>query len=359
MSDSQYRPSDPPANGWPHKAASGEDLLPPVEPPPAGFILKLFVIPGLIVTVLLLVWQLPNMLVGRASEQPEKMIERLEQGSSIARFQAAFDLANKLRDDQYAKLRRNAAAATKLAGVLERQIERGGAAGGMDDDEVRFRTYLARALGEFEVQEGVGTLLKAAETSRDPRERIVRDGAVQALAVRAYKLGRLKPPQQLENPDLETVLARLAVDEDPVIRLQTAYALGALGTPWAMERLGTMVGDPHADTRYNAAMGLAAHGDAKAIDTLAEMLDLTDLPTVLEESDPQSRLYKRAVIVSNAIQAAEELAKKNPEADLSPVIEALERIANADDAALDKARIPTPVRPKVRTVLKELRTRGK
>ena len=150
----------------------------------------------------------------------------------------------------------------------------------MDDDEIRFRTYLAQALGEFEVKEGIDALLKAAETNRDPREQIVRDGAVQAIAVRAYNLQQLDPPQELSNPELQAALARLAADEDPVIRLQTAFALGKIGTPWAIERLETMVGDPHADTRYNAAVGLAVHGNATAIETLSEMLELDDLPSV-------------------------------------------------------------------------------
>jgi hypothetical protein len=359
MSESQYRPDDPSANGWPHRAASGEELLPPVEPPPARFILQLFVIPALIVLVLLAVWQVPKWLVRRTSAQPNELVQRLEQGSSIARFQTAFDLANKLRDKQFEQFRRDPKAANELAGILERQVERGGAAGGMDDDEIRFRTYLARALGEFEVQEGVAALLAAAETNRDPREQIVRDGAVQAIAVRAYNLQRLDPRQELTHPDLVTTLSRLAGDEDPVIRLQTAFALGKLGTPWAIERLEAMVGDPHADTRYNAAIGLAVHGNVKAIDTLSEMLDLDDLPSVQEETNDQNRAFKRAVIVSNAIQATQELARQNPDADLSPIVQALERIASADEATLDKARIPTRVVPNVRNTLEELRKRSR
>ena len=81
----------------------------------------------------------------------------------------------------------------------------------------------------------------------------------------------------MTNPDLEAAFSRLAGDEDPLIRMQTAFALGKIGTPGAIARLEKMVGDPHADTRYNAAVGLAVHGNAKAIDTLAEMLELEDL----------------------------------------------------------------------------------
>jgi HEAT repeat protein len=357
MSESQHPPEEFSGNGWPQRARSGEEMLPPVEPPPAGFILQLFVIPALIVLVLLAVWQVPKWLVRRTSAQPNELIQRLEQGSSIARFQAAFDLANRLRDGQFAPFRRDPKAASELARILERQVEQAGQAGGMDDDEVRFRTYLARALGEFEVQEGIDALLTAAETNRDPREKIVRDAAVQAIAVRAYNLQQLKPPQELESPKLEPAFARLAADDDAVIRSQAAFALGKIGTPWSIALLEKMVGDPHADTRYNAAVGLAVRGDAKAVPMLAEMLALEDLPSAQEELTDQDRLNKRAIIVTNAVNATQELAKANATADFAPIVEALEAIVNADAAALTKARIPAAVVPKARAVLKELRER--
>jgi HEAT repeat protein len=354
MSESQYQSEDPSEDGWPQRVRSGDEMLPPVEPPPAGFILKLFVIPALIVLVLLAVWQVPKWLVRRTSAQPNELIQRLEQGASIARFQTAFDLANRLRDGQLEQFRRDSQAAGELAGILERQVEQGG----MDEEEVNFRMYLAKALGEFEVQDGVGALVKAAETNRHEREQIVRDAAVQAIATRAYKLQNMDPPQQLSDVKLEPALMRLASDEEPVIRSRTAIALGKLGTPAAMERLETMVGDPYPDASYHAAMELALHGNSKAIETLAEMLDLSDLSSAQEESDEASRNFKREVIVSNAIRGTQELAQRNASADFSPVIDALERIASADRAALHTARISPGVLPEVRSLLKELGKRA-
>jgi HEAT repeat protein len=345
---------DPAGNGWPQRARTGEELLPPVEPPPAGFILQLFVIPALIVLVLLAVWQVPKWLVRRTSAQPTELIQQLEQGSSIARFQTAFDLANRLRDGQYAQFRRDPKAASELAAILERQVENASASGGMDEGEVRFRMYLAKALGEFQVQEGIGALVKAAETNRDPREQIVRDGAVQAIATRAYNLQQLNPPERLSDPNLEPALIRLSSDEEPVIRSRTAIALGKIGTPTALERLETMIGDPYPDARYHAAMELALHGNAKAVETLAEMLELSDLASAQEETDEASRQFKRDVIVSNAIHGVRELARLNPNADLSAVVAALTRITSAERDLLKKARISPGVVPEARIVLKEL-----
>jgi HEAT repeat protein len=355
MTDTPYRPTDPPANGFPHQAPGGDELFPPVEPPPAGFILKLFVIPALIVMVLLAVWQVPKWLVRQTTARPDELIQRLEHGSAIARNQNALDLANYLRDERFIEFRRSPQSAQQLAKVLERQIEQSATAASATEDEIRFRTYLVRALGEFEVQDGINVLLKVAVTNRNPSEQVVRDAALHSIAVRAYNLRQLDPPRELTHLDLEPTLIRLAGDEDPQIRKATAYTLGVLGTPPAIAQLEKMVGDPHADTRYNAAVWLADRGNAAAIDTLAEMLELQDLDSAQEESNPQDRAFKRAVIVSNAVKATQKLAEQNSSADFAPLIAALEQLAAADEAALEKARIPIGVIPEVQRTLKQLR----
>ena len=63
-----HTPTEEPAIGA-SRAAAGDDLLPPVEPPSAGFIIQLFVVPALIVLVIVSVWFTFSWLVriGRAS----------------------------------------------------------------------------------------------------------------------------------------------------------------------------------------------------------------------------------------------------------------------------------------------------
>ena len=57
------------------------------------------------------------------------------------------------------------------------------------------------------------------------------------------------------------------------LRATSAFTLGVLGGSQALERLERSLGDPHDNTRYNAAIGLARHGVMAAIPTLVEMLD--------------------------------------------------------------------------------------
>jgi HEAT repeat protein len=330
-------------------APAGEDLLQPVEPPSAGFIIRLFVVPALIVLVIVSVWFTFSWLVRRTS--PETMIQGLEHGPSIARWQRASELADMLRNKRFAEFKRSAESANDLARVLKREIDQAGSGGGMREEDITLRYFLARALGEFEVQEGIGVLLKAAETSREPSERLVRQGALEAIAVRAYNLRQLDPPQELTHPDLDKTLSRLARDDDPIVRSKTAYALGQIGTPVAIERLEVMVDDPYADARYNAAIGLAHHGNAKAVETLAEMLDLEEMAGIRDEPADQDAAFKRAVIVTNALQAVETLARQNPSADFSPVIETLKQLVAADTETLNKLGIPSRAVSDARRVL--------
>ena len=227
MSDAHQSGDEQTTNG--QGSPEGADLLPPVEPPSPGFIIQLFVVPALIVIVIVAVWLLFNWLVLSTVRTPKRLIEGLEQGPAVARWQRASELADLLRNKRFAEFKRNESATEQLARILEREIERGSAA--MDEGDVTLRYFLARALGEFETQSGVGVLLKAASTDRDPREQLVRTGALDALSVRAYNLRQLDPAQTLEHPDLVPTLRELARDDEQEIRLRVAFALGQIGTP--------------------------------------------------------------------------------------------------------------------------------
>jgi HEAT repeat protein len=337
-------------------APAGDDNLPPVQPPSAAFLIQLFVVPALIVLVIVGVWLSFSWLVRRTS--PETIIQGLEQGPSIARWQRASELADMLRNKRFAEFKRNRDAAGNLARILNREIDQADSENGMQEEDITLRYFLARALGEFEVEEGIDVLLKAAQTRREPREQLVQHGALEAIAVRAHNLRQLDPPQRLEHSELEPAFERLSADEDPLIRSQTAYALGQLGTPAAIERLEVMVDDPHADTRYNAAVALARHGNAKAVETLAEMLDLHELANSSADSESRNEASRRAAIVGNALQAAIALAEQNSDFDPSPLIEVLERLADADSSELKKAQVPSRAASEARRVLQLLRGRS-
>ena len=191
------------------RAVAGDDLLPPVEAPSAGFIVQLFVVPALIVLIVVSVWVMFSWLVHRTTMRPEDLIDGL-QGSSVARWQRASELADMLRSERFADFQSSSAAAAKLAAILDREIDAANSDGGMDEQAVTLRYFLCRALGEFRVVDGTDVLIKAATTNRDPEEQIVRRGAIQAIAIRAFNLSHLQPPRPSSDSELEASLFRLA-----------------------------------------------------------------------------------------------------------------------------------------------------
>ncbi len=347
-------PAAPPAPG----TSSGDDMLPPVEPPSARFIIQLFVVPALIVMLVVGVWIVVTWLVHRTTMRTEDLINGL-QTASVARWQRASELADLLRNERFAEFRNDGKAATQLASILDREVDAADGGERMDQESVTLRYFLARALGEFRVDEGTDALLKAASTNRDPREAMVRRGALQALAVRAYNLSQFDPPRTLADPNVEPTLFKLSADENPLVRSETAYVLGQLGTPTALAELEKMVGDPHADTRFNAAIALAQHGNLAAIPTLAEMLDPDEMSSIREEPGVPAQFYKRSLIVTNALKEVDHLHAENPAADFTPVTEVLEKIIAADSAALEKARFHPTIVPRAEETLQLLKPASK
>jgi len=324
----------------PSEPAVPGDMLPPVEPPSAGFILQLFVVPGIIVVIIVMVWLLFNW-VARTGNDPQEYVRALKR-DNVNSWQAAVNLANALGNPgpQGAALRQDSALARELAEMLDKELGKGADAGSMKEQPLMLRYFLCKALGEFETPEGLPALVKAAGTHRSDEESEVRLAALQAIAVLAENMGRIHPGKSLAGPDsaeieppatpgVDEVLLEASRDADPRVRGTAAYAMGVVGGEKLTARLEAMLGDSNPDVRYNAATRLAAHGDAQAIGVLAEMLDPEESAGVNAEKNEDLRPYKRALIVTNALRAVEQLHAKNSAADLSLVRDQLERLLAA------------------------------
>ncbi len=318
---------------------TGDDLLPPVEPPSAGFIIQLFVVPAVIVLGVVLLWLLVTTLATQGDQDPTKIVAALR-GSNQARWQKADELANMLRlEKRYPELKRNAELASQLAQLLDEEVE----AGREDKNSISLRYYLCRVLGEFYVDDGVEVLLK---TAREDPERDVRREAINALAVLSQVFQDLEPPQVVEHSELVETLTALANDQDDLIRSQTAFALGVFSLspeadPQLTVELEKLVDDLYSDSRYNAALGLARQGNLRATEAVAEMFDPEALAlNTASETSPKLQEFKRNTLLDNALKAAEQLWETNPNADLSELRAAVQNFV--DTAEQWK---PTPVPP--------------
>ncbi len=316
--------SNPPESDDNKKPLPADEMLPPVEPPNAGFLLQLFVVPAVIVLVVVCLWMLVTSLASSDSEDPEKIISALR-GSNQNRWQQAYELANMLQiEKRYPKLKRNTELADELAKLLDEEID----AEQTDENSVKLRCFLCAALGSFQVDEGLDVLLKAA---RDDVEGDVRRDAINAIAVRAQQLAAEAEPRPLEHDELVETFVALANQPDELIRSQVAFALGVITQPDAADprltiELEKLADDLYADARYNAASALARKGNLRAVEAVVEMLDRDAIAiSVAREDVAAQQTHKRNTILRNALEAVDSLQKKNPQVDLPELRTAVER----------------------------------
>ena len=316
--------SNPPDPADSERPLPADEMLPPVEPPDAGFLLQLFVVPAVIVTVVVCLWLLVTSLASSDSEDPAKIISALR-GSNQNRWQQAYELASMLQIEQrYPKLKRNAELAGELAKLLDEEID----AGQTDENSVKLRCFLCAALGSFQVDEGLDVLLKAA---RDDPERDVRRDAINAIAVRAQHLATGEESRPLEHEELVGTFVALANQPDNLIRSQTAFALGVMTLPEDADsrltaELEKLADDLYSDARYNAALALARKGNLRAVDAVVEMLDRDAIEiSIAREDIPVQQTHKRNTILRNALEAADSLLEKNSQVDLPELRAAVEQ----------------------------------
>lgn len=304
--------------GYQRPAVRAEDALPPVEPPSAGFIVQLFVIPGIIVFIIVMIWLMFNWLAQKGND-PAAFVRELSKNNAN-RWQAAVNLADALRQSRAHgpdSLKNNAELATQVSDVLAAELK----TGSLEQDALELRIFLCHALGEFRVNVGLPVLLKAAETRRGDKEDAVRCAATAAIALLAENA---PPPDAPLREQRQQVLLAASHDEDKLVRSAAAYAMGVVGGDSLLARLREMLTDNYPDARYNAATGLARHGDPACVEVLCEMLDSDETAGVQIEENPQARDYKRALIVVNGLRAARQLVAHESPAE-PQTIAALEK----------------------------------
>jgi HEAT repeat protein len=354
MADLDAAPAKPVGKRLP----AGE--LPPVEPPTSTFILQLFLIPLLIVAIVVMLWLGFSWIAHMGRDDPAALAKAIERGDN-ASWQRAYELADLLRspDPRYDALRTDPVLAKRLADFLKRDLKEP-VSSRSDKERVIRRMYLCRALGSFHVTDGLPVLLEAATLERDPVEVEVRYAALEAIATLAHQMG----PGALADDDDEVLKTLLdasreqddsstpppAYDEDgqptlyrpkAELRAVAAYALGVVGGERAIERLKLMLHDAYPNARYNAATGLARHGEEAAEPVLREMLDPENKHATRDERYANDQARKQVTVLMNGIKATVTLAEANPRANLTGLKASLDRLATSplDNVQLDRTKV--------------------
>jgi len=315
------------------EALSPDDALPPVEPPSGGFLLQLFIVPGIIVLVIVAVWSLFGRLAQTGSN-PEDFVTQLERGGH-QRWVAAWNLVQTLQTSGNEAFKSDPAVVDRLANILRRQREtnsreqRNGSMGPLVGDDMNIEVFICRAIGEFHVTNGLPVLLEVAKDQHENDNGLkVRRAAIEGISRAVANLN----PQQIDQvPGLLEALVQLANDPEDGIQGPAAFALGVIGNDEALAQLEEMVlGGRGPDARYNAALGLARAGNEKAIPTLIGMVSPDPLAVLDIEPNAKSRSRKEATILLNALRAIEKLLEANPSADVESLRDAVEALVAKD-----------------------------
>jgi hypothetical protein len=277
----------------------GNDL-PPVQPPSAGFIFQLFVVPALIVLAVVAVWALFGRLA--AGEQDWRaLVQDLNHSNPHVYKRAMFGLAQVLDTDRRLgqdgqQLASNPQIASALSELFEKQLQQPT----QDEESLSVQVYLSRALGLLDVTEStLPVLILALDPQRDVE---VRKGAVTSLALVA---GRKFEAGKPLSGDIESALVTLSQDPDPSLRRAAAFALGLVPGEESQQRLSVLLDDP-SDwmTSVNAAIGLSRQQSTAGYAVLVKSLS----PAANGETAEAAQ--ERVLIQKNTLKAIADLASK-------------------------------------------------
>lgn len=302
------------------KSLSPDDALPPVDPPSAGFLVQLFVIPGVIVAIIVAIWLMFHWLAQMGND-PRQYVSKLR-GNAETRWQAASNLAGSLQGEAGDEIKSDPKVAADLAAILDEEI----AAGSLEDRPINMRIFLCRALGEFRVEVPLPSLIKAATTERDEKEVDVRRAAVQGLAVLVSNLNQ--PSLPAKYPELVPALIAASKSDHDKLRAEAAFALAVMNEPAAAQRLKAMLDDPSADARFNAAGYFARQGDEAALPVILEMLD-PDQKLALKDEKKEAFQGKQVLVNVNGLRGLQKLHSAKPELDYTKALAAVEVLAHS------------------------------
>ena len=312
-----------------------DSALPEVQPPSAGFIVQLFVVPAVIVLIIVAVYVLFGRLASGEADW-RQLVTDVKSENSHVRWRSALTLAQVLQDDALRKekgqqLASTPEVATALTDVLSDLLKKTTP----NEEELQQTDYMLKAVGLVDVPESaVPVLLTATEGSRD---REIRKQALNSLAVicgRAF-VDRKKP---INMSELTNRIIEISKESETLFRHQAAFILGTLSTPEAIDRLTAMLEDGDQMARVNAVVGLARQNSTAGIPMLEKLFGEAASwkldPSAVKNDEQATQHFERVMLVTNGMLAVQNLS---PQLDTETKKRLLELISQCADQAVDIA----------------------
>ncbi len=291
--------------------------LPPVEPPSAGFIAQLFLVPGLIVLGIVGVWLVVSKMAS-VEQDWGSLVRDIQSPQDHIRSRGIFGLAQQLVAEQNStapgqKLRDNPQVAQQLTDYLIKELKRST----VDEATIKQQAILSRALGIFRLPDIVLPALTQAIDSGHDLE--VRKNALGSIAVLAGRAAEDKQPLKLEL--VEPAVLEASADPAPLVRQMAAFVLGLIPSKNTEQRLQVLLLDADQSTRVNAAVGLARQNSTAGFNVFLTILkDSTAKPTAVGSAEEFTQFVQMRNTLT-ALQKVEAKLAPNQRAELKKVVE--------------------------------------
>ena len=195
----------------------------------------------------------------RRSQQAQYLLNYIQ---NAKRWQGIFDVTAQISADREQFLARNPQAVTEIVQVFEESK-------GQDS---KTRRYLALVLGLLGDRQAAAALRSGLD-----------DGDAETVKNCLWALGRIG------DEDSVLRMIELTRSNEPAVRLLAVYALGAMNSAPARRVLEASLNDPDELVKWNAAFGLANHGNAAAWDVLLRLLDKEYVDRVTQSMAQEDR----------------------------------------------------------------------
>ncbi|MEQ9406501.1 MAG: HEAT repeat domain-containing protein [Fuerstiella sp.] len=373
--------SDPDASAGIRPPARPEDL-PPVEPPSAGHIVQLFLIPALIVAAVIGVWALFGKLADDETDW-QQLVAELGSSNEHRRWRAALGLAQVLRNQQLAPpedevpLAEQPEVATALTDLLRDSL----ASASTLDEDIKHQEFLARTLGALQADDVVLPVL--ADALQPDRHEDVRKSSLMSLAMiagrhfeqRAASADRLEPDRvyesgqsvvtlvapleapTIDSPAVADQLKQAAQDVNPAIRHLAAFVLALVSGEDAVNQLKAMLLDRDPMARANAAIGLVRNGQTDGVPVLTDLLkesmedvsrdEFQALTPEEQQSALKNQQFEKPVMLSNSLRALDSIwvaIDSEQKTELEPILRQLADESSAADIRLQAQSLLARVR---------------
>ena len=296
--------------------------LPPVEPPSAGFIVQLFLVPAMIVAAVIGLYLLFGKLAAGDTDW-RQLVSDIKSDNPNVRWRAALNLAEGLDADESRGLEGQQLAsipeiATALNDLTIQQLK----STLRNEEQKQQLAFLLKALGRMDAVEQIRPALKASLDQTQETE--IRKQALQAVAMIA---GRKSKKEPLTDQELIDAVISASESPDPVLRQHGAFAMGLIGGPSGESRLGELLEDPDEMTRINAAIGFARQGSPRGLDVFRQVLKQSaNWPAQPNGPKDVEASFERQLILRNTLLAIEQLGPTLGDQDRTELTAALKEL---------------------------------